>query len=353
MRLPATLRLAAALVPATLTVVANPVFDWPQHDRTRPLPPIIDPGSASTPDRAGRAPSDAVVLFDGSSLDGWVAADGSPPRWVIRDGALECVRGGGYVRSLRAFGDCQVHLEWAAPTPPRGSSQGRGNSGVFLMGQYEVQILDSHDNETYADGQAGAVYGQHPPLVNAARPAGEWQSYDIIFTRPRFDAEGRVVSPARMTVFHNGVLVQHEVALVGPTGWLQRQPYRPHADKLPLSLQDHGNPVRFRNIWVRELGADARRAEMVFSRATLDRLRGTFRFEDGLTVSIARPGDLLEATFGFPGRGMTFPLHAESRDRFYIRSFDGEIDFRTGPDGTAESVVLRVSGEARTGRRQP
>jgi hypothetical protein len=190
----------------------------------------------------------------------------------VKDGALECVKGSGYIRTLQAFGDCQLHVEWAAPTPPEGTSQGRGNSGVFLMGMYEVQVLDSHENVTYADGQAAAAYGQHPPLVNASLPPGQWQTYDILFTRPRFNDRGEVTSPARLTVLHNGVLVQHNVELVGPTGWLKRDPYRAHPDKLPISLQDHGNPVRYRNLWVRELGTDAKRPEFVYDNATLNKL---------------------------------------------------------------------------------
>jgi 3-keto-disaccharide hydrolase len=146
-----------------------------------------------------------------------------------------------------------LHIEWASPTPATGEGQERGNSGVFLMGRYELQVLDSYDNITYADGQAGAIFGQYPPLVNASRPAGIWQSYDVVFHRPRFAPDGHVVSPARFTVFHNGVLVQDNVSLVGPTAYQRRPPYAAHPDRLPLGLQDHSMKVRFRNIWIREL----------------------------------------------------------------------------------------------------
>lgn len=166
---------------------------------------------------------------------------------------MEVVRGAGSIESVRGFGDAQLHVEWAAPAPPRGEGQGRGNSGVFLMGRYEVQVLDSHLNVTYPDGQAGAIYGQFPPLVNASRPPGEWHTYDIVFRAPRFDSAGRLASPARMTVLHNGVLVQDNVSLLGPTSHQRRDPYEAHADRLPVSLQDHGDPVRFRNVWIREL----------------------------------------------------------------------------------------------------
>ena len=163
------------------------------------------------------------------------------------------VSGTGSIHTTRAFGDCQLHVEWASPVGETGTGQDNGNSGVYLMGLYEVQVLNSYQNVTYADGQAAAIYGQYPPLVNASRPPGEWQTYDIVFHRPRFDSQGRVVSPARMTVFHNGILVQDDVALSGPTAHMTRPPYKAQADRLPLALQDHQHKVRFRDIWVREL----------------------------------------------------------------------------------------------------
>jgi hypothetical protein len=160
----------------------------------------------------------------------------------------------GFIHTRQPFGDCQLHVEFAEPVPATGADQGRGNSGVFLMGLYEIQVLDSYQNKTYADGQAGAVYGQFPPQVNASRPPGQWQEYDIIFHGPRFANDGKLLRPARMTVLHNGVLVQDSVELSGPTAHHERPPYKPTPEKLPLSLQDHGNPVRFRNIWIRALG---------------------------------------------------------------------------------------------------
>src|SRR5262249_19770213 len=161
--------------------------------------------------------------------------------------------GAGAILTKDEFGDCQLHVEWAAPDPPKGRDQGRGNSGVMLFGRYEIQVLDSFENLTYADGQAAAVYGQYPPLVNASRPPGQWQSYDIVFHGPRFGKDEKLLQPARLTMFHNGVLVQNNVELSGPTGHRVRPPYKAHAAKLPLFLQDHGNPVRFRNIWIRQL----------------------------------------------------------------------------------------------------
>ena len=218
----------------------------------RPVPPVVDPGpfKASAP-----PPSDAIVLFDGRSLANWRSADSAnlPARWKVADGYMEVAAGTGSISTKQAFGDVQLHLEWRAPTPAKGESQERGNSGVILMGLYEVQVLDSYHNRTYADGSAGAVYGQFPPLVNASRPPGEWQTYDIVFHRPRFDRAGLVELPARLTVFHNGVLIQDDVQLSGPTAHQTRPPYRHHADALPLTLQDHGDPVRYRNIWIRKL----------------------------------------------------------------------------------------------------
>jgi hypothetical protein len=223
---------------------------WPVHDETRPMPPVVDPGPAGPP---APVPADALVLFGGTDLSGWTTAKGTPAKWLVKDGYMEAVKGAGSIQTTRAFGDCQLHVEWAAPAPPVGTSQDRGNSGVFLMNTYEVQVLDSYEAKTYADGMAAALYGQYPPLVNASRRPGEWQTYDIVFRAPRFDANGAVVSPARMTVFHNGVLVHDAQELTGPTAHKARPPYKAHADKLPLGLQDHGHPVRFRNIWIREL----------------------------------------------------------------------------------------------------
>jgi hypothetical protein len=220
---------------------------WSVHDMDRPPPPVVDPGPA------GGQPSDAVVLFDGKDLSQWRMKGGAPAKWKVEGGYLEIVPGSGDLVTTRAFGDCQLHLEWAAPAPPKGEGQDRGNSGVYLMERYEVQVLDSYRNRTYADGQAAAIYGQFPPLVNASRAPGEWQEYDIVFHRPRFERDGKLARPARMTVFHNGVLVHDDVALVGAVAHQVQASYTAHPDRLPLLLQDHGSPVRYRNIWVREL----------------------------------------------------------------------------------------------------
>jgi hypothetical protein len=242
---------AVLLAAMTISAGAQVSTKWPQHSTERPQPPVVTPG----PFADARPPSDAIVLFDGQSLAGWTSSDhaGESAKWKLADGYVEVVAGTGAIETKQAFGDVQLHVEWRAPTPPKGESQERGNSGVFLMGRYEVQVLDSYHNITYPDGQAGAIYGQFPPLVNASRPPGEWQTYDIVFHRPRFDASGAVVKPARVTVLHNGVLVQDNVELSGPTAHQSRPPYAKHADALPLMLQDHGDPMRFRNIWIRKL----------------------------------------------------------------------------------------------------
>ena len=218
---------------------------WPQHSMDRPRPPVVNPGPP---------PSDAIVLFDGKDLAQWRSdADSSAAKWIVRDGYVEVKPGTGTMASARGFGDVQLHIEWATPGVAKGEGQERGNSGVFLMGIYELQVLDSYQNDTYPDGQAGAIYGQNPPLVNPTKGPGQWQAYDVIFHRPRFKADGSLERPARMTVLLNGVLIQDNFELVGPTANRQQPPYRMHPDKLPLKLQDHGNPMRFRNIWIREL----------------------------------------------------------------------------------------------------
>lgn len=246
--------LAAAATVASPSILLGQVDTrWKIHDLNRPVPQVIDPGSSSTEALPGRPPSDATVLFDGKDLSKWQQDDGSPAKWKIGDGYFEVVPKTGELRTKEAFGDCQLHVEFREPTPPHGESQERGNSGVFLMGLYEVQVLDSYENKTYADGQAAAIYGQYPPQVNASRPPGEWQWYDIVFHGPRFDASGKLLRKARFTVFHNGVLVQDNVEPTGPTAHGERPPYKPTPEELPLALQDHGNPVRYRNIWIREL----------------------------------------------------------------------------------------------------
>jgi hypothetical protein len=217
------------------------------HDESRPKPPVI-----TTPVQVGQPPSDAVILFNGKDLSEWAGDKGVDAKWKVENGYMEANKTGS-IHTKKAFGNCQLHIEWATPAKVEGSGQGRGNSGVFLMSTYELQVLDSYENPTYADGQAASIYGQYPPIVNACRKPGEWQSYDVSFLRPIFDESGKCVRPARVTILHNGVVVQNNVEIQGLTAHKQKAKYNRHDDKLPISLQDHGNPMRFRNIWLREL----------------------------------------------------------------------------------------------------
>ena len=212
-----------------------------------PEPRVVTPGAHD------QAPSDAIVLFDGSDLSEWQHLDGSDASWQVEDGTITVVGGTGDIRTRQTFGDVQLHIEWRSPTEIEGDGQGRGNSGVFLQGRYEVQVLDSYENRTYGNGQAASVYKQYMPLVNATRPPGEWQTYDIVFRAPRFSDDGEVSSPGYLTVLHNGVLVQDHAELQGLTVYIGAPYYEAHSPREPLVLQDHGNPVSFRNIWIREL----------------------------------------------------------------------------------------------------
>jgi hypothetical protein len=226
---------------------------WHVHDPARPYPPVVTPGPT-----AANAPSDAIVLFDGRSLDAWTFEKGKP--WTLAGGAVTVPLAAGGVGSMisrERFGDVQLHLEFRSPAPPTKSSQDRGNSGIWFMQRYELQILDGYQNPTYADGQLGAVYAYKPALANAARKPGEWQTYDVVFERPRFDAAGKLVRPAYVTALLNGVLVQNHQAMLGTTAWRQVAKYEAHGDAAPLQLQDHASAVSFRNIWVRRLPAEA------------------------------------------------------------------------------------------------
>ena len=212
-------------------------------------PPVITPGVGSQP------PSDAIVLFNGTDLSAWESTDGSDAKWRIEDGHFTVVRGAGNIRTKRVFGSCQLHIEWRSPAEvnPQRTGQGRGNSGVFLQGRYELQVLDGYENPTYTNGGVGSIYKQTPPLVNASRKPGEWQTYDIIYIEPQFCGNtNTVISPARITVFYNGVMIHHNVEIKGNTEYTGLPSYRPHG-RLPLMLQDHGDPVSFRNIWIRDL----------------------------------------------------------------------------------------------------
>jgi hypothetical protein len=334
---------SALWINSTSLCLAQPDPNWIDHDRDRPLPPVVTPATPSTPEQAGTAPSDAVALFDGKDLSQWCAMDGGPTKWIVRDGYMECVKGSGYVRTLQNFGDCQLHVEWATPAEVHGEGQGRGNSGVFFgFGRYEIQVLDSYGNKTYADGSAGAIYGQYPPLVNASRPPGEWQTYDILYTAPRFDAEGKLLSPVVLTVLHNGVLIQHNAKLTGPTDWIDRAPYSPHPEKLPIAFQDHGNPVRFRNVWVRELGKTGKK-EFTLASTLLESYTGSYG-----GVEITREGGQLSARVG----GKKLMFFAESPTKFFAKTTDVQIEFKPDANGKVNEIVWSVGEGANVAKRK-
>jgi hypothetical protein len=330
---------------------------WRQHDIRRPKPPVVEPAEGAI---AGKPPKDAVVLFDGSNLDEWKSAEGGPARWKLEDGYMETVPGAGPIETKRQFGDLQLHVEWAAPSPPRGVGQDRGNSGVFLMGQFEIQVLDSYQADTYADGQAGAIYGQYPPLANASRPPGEWQAYDVAFRRPRFDGSGKLVEPARVTLFHNGVLVQNNEEPFGPTSWLKWLPYTDQGDHGPISLQDHDHPVRYRNIWLRELpdrpaptAKELARPKVVTLPAeVLDRYTGQYLLNakpDAPKATIARDGGHL--TVSFPFRPEPLALEPISETEFDMPFTDGRFTFLKDGGGRVNGVLFRIGDGERDMKR--
>lgn len=310
---------------------------WKAHDLKRPAPPVVTPA-----EKVGGAPSDAVVLFDGTDMSKWKASNGEDSRWKIVDGAMESVPRSGYVVSREEFGDCQVHVEFASPKTVKGSGQGRGNSGVFLMGVFEIQVLDSYDNLTYSDGSAGSIYGQHPPLVNASRKPGEWQSFDIVFRRPRFDKAGKLVSAPRFTVFHNGVLIQDAREAFGPTSWIQHGNMQrlKGKSKGPIHLQDHGNPVRYRNIWVRPLAEKEIKPAKPYdpvivelSEADAQKLVGKY---GGTQVSY-RDGKLFT---GFAGAQLEMVPH--SKTEFGFKKSAGSVVFQVDQNGKGVSMEMKL-----------
>ena len=322
---------------------------WKSHDPSRPKPRVVTPAAV---DRPGGPPSDAIVLFDGTGLDAWRGEEGGVAPWHLKDGVMLPVGKGLDLYTKRTFGDVQLHIEWSSPLPARGTGQGRGNSGVYFMGLYEVQVLDSFESETYADGQAAAIYGQYPPLVNACRAPGEWQAYDIVFRRPRFMPDGTLKTPARITVFHNNVLVQDAAAMLGPSMWLQHLPYEEHPRKLPLVLQDHGNPVRFRNIWVRELrehpepgpGMDDPTPVMAMTPDQLKRYVGTYKHRPDARwpYVVESNGKQLFCTFG-KERGRV-GLVPETPVKFNMKWTAAHVEFTLPEEGSASDMSFCVSG---------
>ena len=324
---------------------AQPGQSWKVHDVSRPHPPVVQVPGLDLP---VAPPSDAIVLFDGKDLSHWRGSDGGPAKWTVQEGHFSTVAGTGYIHTMEAFGDVQLHIEWSTPLPAQGNGQGRGNSGVFLMGMYEIQVLDSYQNDTYADGQAAAVYAEYPPMYNASRPPGEWQSYDIFFRRPRFDAKGALLRPARLTLLHNGVLVQDNVELTGPNSWLTNAPYKAHADRLPFSLQDHSNPVRFRNIWARELIEQpahsmitpSGQSPIAIPQNIVERYTGKYTTKDGFTVQVTREGESVYAVIGSD----RLLLDLRSPRDFSFVGVDGGLEFTLDKNGVPDSCYFRTGG---------
>ncbi|TDB64130.1 3-keto-disaccharide hydrolase [Arundinibacter roseus] len=234
----------AQLQPSKMTPESSEIWS--------PVPRIVTPGGMSNAVSGFTAPSDAIVLFDGKNLDKWQATNGAAPAWTVADGAMTVTPRAGDIQTKQEFGDFQLHIEWRAPSEVKGNGQGRGNSGIFMQGVYELQVLDSYNNRTYSNGQAGSIYKQTMPLVNATKGPGEWQTYDVVYTAPRFNKDGQILIPAYITVIHNGVLIQNHTQIQGTTPYVGRPTIQPHG-RGPIKLQDHGNPTSFRNIWIREL----------------------------------------------------------------------------------------------------
>jgi hypothetical protein len=324
---------------------------------TRPKPPVVQPLPLPLP---APVPEDAVVLFGGSDLSAWQRPNGGDAPWTVENGYFQVAPGSGTIQTKQGFGDVQLHVEWASPNPPRGTGQDRGNSGIFLMGRYEVQVLDSYQADTYADGQASAIYGQYPPLANVARAPGEWQAYDIYFRRPRFGPDGALLEPARITVVHNGILVQNNEEILGPTSWMQYSPYSAHGDEAPIQLQDHGHPVRYRNIWVRRLAERPAPPQgyipqgVTMSTGELDRYVGAYnrgeQGQGGPVVEITREGDHLMADINTYSPQRLTPL---SPTEFVLSHTGGRLVFDLDAQGRPTAVVFEMGGGSTRGVRAP
>jgi hypothetical protein len=336
---------------------AVPAKRWKQHSMTQPKPPIVAGQGSAVP---AVVPADAVVLFDGKDLSEWVSDSGEPAGWTVRDGFFEVKPEAGSIQTRESFGDIQMHIEWASPSPAAGSGQNRGNSGVFLMGRYEIQILDTFRVDTYADGYAGAVYGQAPPLLNASLPPGAWQTFDIIFRGPRFSADEKLLDAAHVTVLHNGVAVQNNEPILGPTSWLNFLAYQPHALEGPIRLQDHGQPVRFRSIWVRRLPARietfAEQAEpphaIAKTASELAAFAGAFQMgdDDGkppVTMTVDGKGLIVR----FPDRPVDMPIVPVAERVFEFVNTDATIEFEIDASGRPGNATMHIGGSTRSLKR--
>jgi len=325
---------AASIFCLTNCVDAQQPTGWKAHDNERPQPAVVDPGEAAPP---SSVPSDAIVLFGGEDLSNWTGPNGKEPKWKVNDGVMECFRGAGFVYTKEKFGDIQLHLEWASPTTVKGKGQGRGNSGVFLPGGLEIQVLDSFENETYADGGAASIYGQYPPQVNASRGPGQWQSYDIIYHLPCFDENKKQVKPAVVTVLHNGVVVHHATEPLGPTSWVHHKKYAPGITEGTIGLQDHGNPVRFRNIWVRKLNTEPTAGEYVeerpFSEEEIKKFVG--KYSKNCEIK------LMDDNLWLHTLNQDLEMVAHTDDTFSTKESAGSISFESDEEGNVTSMQFK------------
>ena len=324
---------------------------------TQPKPPVVVGQGSAGP---VAVPADAVVLFDGKDLSQWVSDSGQPAGWTVRDGFFEVTPEAGSIQTRESFGDVQMHIEWASPNPAAGSGQNRGNSGVFLMGRYEIQVLDTFQADTYADGYAGAVYGQAPPLFNATLPPGAWQTFDIVFRGPRFSTDDKLLDAAHVTVIHNGVAVQNNERIPGPTSWLNTLSYQPHPREAPIRLQDHGQAVRFRNIWARRLptriepSAEQSRPPRAIAKtpAELAAFAGAFQLGDDATkppVTMTVDGNGLIVRF--PDRPVDMPIVPVSETVFEFVNTDATIEFKTDASGKPGDATMHIGGSTRSLKR--
>ena len=338
------------LTPETANVNNNDtisVAHWKVHDMNRPRPQVIEPLVQILP---APAPKDATLLFKAGDISHWMAGDSSIAKWKVENDYMEIVPGTGAITSKESFGDVFLHVEWASPDDTTRHGQDRGNSGIFFMGQYEMQVLDSYQADTYADGQAGAVYGQAPPRYNACRPRGQWNAYDIAFRRPLFNEDGTLKSPARITVIHNGILIQDNEEYKGPTSWLKYLPYKAHADKLPLSLQEHNCKVRFRNIWAISLPELAMPAgaygdkTISLADADLDKFTGVYERPNAKAPIIVtkKNGSLYADFFWRPGELELVPVSAKE---FALKETAGTVTFNVDDKGVATDLVFHLGGD--------
>ncbi|CAN5672347.1 hypothetical protein BH11BAC3_BH11BAC3_03620 [soil metagenome] len=321
---------------------------WKVHDMNRPRPQVIEPLNQNLPTPA---PAGAIILFKAGDISAWKGSDSSgTPKWKLANDYMEIVPGTGAITSKERFGDIFLHAEWASPDDTTKHGQDRGNSGIYFMGKYEIQVLDSYQADTYADGQAGAIYAQYPPLFNACKPRGEWNAYDIAFRAPRFAKDGSLLSPARITVLHNGILIQDNMAYRGPSSWLKFYPYEAHADKLPITLQEHNGKVRFRNIWVLPIPALATPPEgygdktITVADADLDKYTGTYeRANQNAPILVTKKDGKLYADFFW--RKGDLQLLPIAENEFALKETAGVVSFKMDASGVATSLVFRLGGD--------